>query len=491
MCDPRQEARRHDGFTVVEVVFASAILFLAFTALMSLVVASTTMNAKAKEKASMTNAANTYIEQVRGMRYDDVGTPGGDPTGTVVPSTVTLNGYVITISPTITWVDDAAIPGTHNYKKIVLAVSMYPVGNPSNKMSYTVQAMLKATDSGSNSSAQRPVIDFSWDSPSPNQIVYGTAVTIGAIAAANGTNVRLTSVNFYCDGIPLKNTFGVTAQWAVDSAGATKSFQWDTTATNDDGNPLSVNGNHVIKIECWDSNGKVSYAQRNVLVDNTPPPTPVWITANLISKTDSFTVAWARVMNGNLPTDHYKLRVSKADSTGAWGIVQDYTNVVTTSTVYSAPSTLSLYKFSVLAASRNDFRVSEAPTECVAVSRPFVTGTYTNTMVKDTGGTKHDKWSEVATITVGTASFPVSSISHQLYRASNSAMTGSTLILTSSSSSIVTSIPQTLDQLPAYYYQVKTVVTPVGWPSFTVYSNVLGPNLTQTATTTAFPNVGW
>jgi Tfp pilus assembly protein PilV len=94
--------RRDDGFTVVELVVAAAILFFAMTALVGLLGASTNMTASAKSRSALTNTIASELETIRMLRIEEV---DYDTSGGQIPHTkvVTLeNGVTLTLVYTIT-----------------------------------------------------------------------------------------------------------------------------------------------------------------------------------------------------------------------------------------------------------------------------------------------------------------------------------------------------------------------------------------------------
>ncbi len=71
-----------------------------------------------------------YMERIRGLSYCEVGTgPSSDPTGSVTPTSTVVGAYTVQVVPTIEWVDDPAIPGSHDYKRVSLVASARRVGD--------------------------------------------------------------------------------------------------------------------------------------------------------------------------------------------------------------------------------------------------------------------------------------------------------------------------------------------------------------------------
>jgi len=131
--------------TVVEVLVAAAILLFAATALLSLAIGAMTAARVAQERANVVNATASYMESIRGRRYSLIGTgSSGDPTGTVVATTTVAGAYKIEMTPTIKWVDDPAIPGTQDYKRVRVDARAYLMGSGGEVMTYTVESIVSS-----------------------------------------------------------------------------------------------------------------------------------------------------------------------------------------------------------------------------------------------------------------------------------------------------------------------------------------------------------
>lgn len=89
---------REDGFTVAELVIASAILFFALTAILGLVGASQRMSVTAKRQTLVTNAVAFYVDRWRAADYGAIGIQGVDPGGAVpAVDNFTYQGYPVTV----------------------------------------------------------------------------------------------------------------------------------------------------------------------------------------------------------------------------------------------------------------------------------------------------------------------------------------------------------------------------------------------------------
>ncbi len=131
------------GFTIAEVVIAAGVVFLMASALLSLVVASHTMAIRAQEREHLVNFTASYMEWIRGLRYVEVGTgPREDPPGSVTATSTVVGAYAMQIAPTITWVDDPAIPGTRDYKRVSLVATACVSASGGNVMTYELESIV-------------------------------------------------------------------------------------------------------------------------------------------------------------------------------------------------------------------------------------------------------------------------------------------------------------------------------------------------------------
>ena len=120
------------GMSLIDVVVGSALVLIVFLALVGLARASILVSGLAKAKAGATAIADSQVEYLRSLDYDQVGTVGGIPAGVALAtSTQTLNGVVYTVRTLVEYVDDAA-DGlgaadtntiTTDYKRIKVVVS--------------------------------------------------------------------------------------------------------------------------------------------------------------------------------------------------------------------------------------------------------------------------------------------------------------------------------------------------------------------------------
>ena len=486
------------GFTIVEILMATVILLIAFSGVMSLMIANTYMNVRAKEKASLTNEANSYVERVRQMKYEDIGTSASIPPGLLVPYTITTNGFVITVTPAVSALTDSTIINTPvALKKLAVVLSARRVGTVSPLMSYHAETIIKKTDSGVNSAAQLPTVDPTASSPATGSVVSGHAVPVGAVASANGSGVTLTAMNFYVgvDSLRfLRDQSNVFAQWSLNSATYTSpAFFWDTLSVDESGTALSPDGEQTLMFEVWDSNGRQSTVLLPVIVDNSPPMWPAagWMTATAVSAA-SMNLAWSPAIDGNTLPDHYAVQVDKDNGAGIWSSLGSTNFPGTTGTYASAA--FSRYRFTVKAVGPPALsRESTGTATTTGISRPSISGSQWRNATPDSKNiTTYVK------INISAPNFVYSAVTNTLYKSTSASMAGASPVGSSftdwaPAAQFLVGTVSGNGWPPAiqYYYQVKTVLTPAGGSPQTFYSQVVGPNGTSGAALTNLTTVGW
>jgi type II secretory pathway pseudopilin PulG len=100
-------AQRSKGFSLVEVIVVAAISTLIFGTMFASFQFSLELLNNSRAKLSALSLANDRLEFIRSLSYNDVGTLGGIPAGTIPQnSTTTLNGIVFSERVLIEYVDD-------------------------------------------------------------------------------------------------------------------------------------------------------------------------------------------------------------------------------------------------------------------------------------------------------------------------------------------------------------------------------------------------
>ena len=124
------------GVTLIDTVIGSALVLVAFVGIAGVFQLSIEVVTNNRARAGAIALANEWMEYVRSLKFDDVGTLGGIPAGVVPQSeTVSLNGIPYTRRTTIQFVDDpydgigaadtfpAGAPVFTDYKAVRVAIS--------------------------------------------------------------------------------------------------------------------------------------------------------------------------------------------------------------------------------------------------------------------------------------------------------------------------------------------------------------------------------
>lgn len=503
--------RRDDGFTVAEVVFSAAIFFFVFTSIMTMMTANLVTSRDAKQRSVMVNAVSSYIEQVRAMAYNEIGTPSGNPAGTLQSVTTTVGAYTVTIVPTVTWYDDVRLVGASDYKKLAMAVTCSTIGSVPKTITMASQVFISSAGARNNVLLTPPTIGFtSPATATPPPVVWGSQL-LSVWAEAHGSGVALTTVYVECDGFPIVLSSGAKGQFAVNGVNFSQSLYWETQAVDaTSGARIVPDGIHTIKIEAWDTNSQQGFLPMQVYVDNDAPSPPTTIT---VSETSAGTgptstrVTWAACLDGITPATHYYLRQYMQGATALnsgnfsqWTLTpssgQPYN--LTDTTFSSSPlQPLSRYLYEVLAASPRDL-TSPSRNER-RITRPLLTGT--QTVTRSSHGGNHD-WTVSVPLTASSPTFPYSTLTYTLFRSLSPTMSAATQIGQPQSQpnwtdTATISGGSSFPASGAFYYRVTTAVKPSGYPSGssnateTLLSNIVGPVGPDQCTNLAMPNGGW
>ena len=99
---------RESGMTLIELIISIAIIGIIAAALLPVMVFTTQGNQHNRIALVAQNLANERMEELRGLSFQDVGTAGGNPTGTIPRTqTRTIGGRSYTIVTAINWIDQA------------------------------------------------------------------------------------------------------------------------------------------------------------------------------------------------------------------------------------------------------------------------------------------------------------------------------------------------------------------------------------------------
>lgn len=97
------------GMSLIDVLVGIAIMLVIFTGLTALLVTSLKVSTLAKNRSIATTVAESQMEYIRSLSYDNVGTVGGIPAGTIPQfATSTQNGLTVVTRTLIEYKDDPA-----------------------------------------------------------------------------------------------------------------------------------------------------------------------------------------------------------------------------------------------------------------------------------------------------------------------------------------------------------------------------------------------
>jgi len=123
-------SHKKSGLTLVEVLVGSFLMLVVFFGIFGLIRLSIKLIAQSKARIVATAFANQKIEQVRNLPYNQIGTVGGIPAGTIPETeTITSNGVSFSIKTTVIYIDDPFDntfpndPFSWDYKRVKVAAS--------------------------------------------------------------------------------------------------------------------------------------------------------------------------------------------------------------------------------------------------------------------------------------------------------------------------------------------------------------------------------
>jgi len=121
---------KNSGLTLIEVLVGVFLLLLVFVSIFTLIQLSIKLTSQSKARISATALANQKLELARNLSYNQIGTVGGIPAGSISETEVVdRNGISYTVKTTVVYVDDpfdGSFPNDSlawDYKRIKIKVS--------------------------------------------------------------------------------------------------------------------------------------------------------------------------------------------------------------------------------------------------------------------------------------------------------------------------------------------------------------------------------
>jgi type II secretory pathway pseudopilin PulG len=123
----RRRARDERGFTLIEAITGMMLFAFIAVALIGLLNSAIAANTLSRQKTVAQQMAQDQVEDIRRRDYADIGTPSGNPPGTVpVTRSVNVRGVQATMTTQIQWVDDptpTSYATAANYKKVTVTLT--------------------------------------------------------------------------------------------------------------------------------------------------------------------------------------------------------------------------------------------------------------------------------------------------------------------------------------------------------------------------------
>lgn len=186
--------RAEHGFTLVELMIATAVLLIASAPITAVLLTGSQLGAKSLQRSSADELAAAKIELIRGMPYDNIGFPGGNPPGTIVGSNqlfygpTTLNGQAISVAYQISYVDDhgAKTQTYADYKRVTVTITRTSDNTVLSTKTTNVAALTGAAGGGSEYvTIRRLLVDMATGSPPLANVAVSLATGPSAPRTAN------------------------------------------------------------------------------------------------------------------------------------------------------------------------------------------------------------------------------------------------------------------------------------------------------------------
>ena len=169
-----RRARGERGFTLIELAIASILLLTIGPPVVAVIVASSQMGHQDLVQSSADSLAASKIELIRAMPYDNIGFTNGNPSGTITTSNsllyspTTLNGQAISISYSISYIDDhgAATRTYADYKRVTVTITRTSDSTVLSTKTADISNLTGLADGGSDYlDIRRTVVDMASGNP--------------------------------------------------------------------------------------------------------------------------------------------------------------------------------------------------------------------------------------------------------------------------------------------------------------------------------------
>jgi len=288
-----------EGFTLVEILMASAIMFFVATALFGLVATSTMLGVASKANAAGVNAANGFLEEVRRVPFNEVNQTRVNQIAGAYSRTI--DGVAVSISATVTpqWFAEQD-PGTASpaYMNVaVVARAVGPDGRVHTFRTGTNISNLRATGTlpgggggGGEPQVPPPTIELRTGMPMSGA-VRGTSVPVGLSAEAGGSGVTLRRIDITAGGSL------VLEKLTTELSDSVSGF-WDTTRITTEGASFP-DGVYEMRASARDSRNQLTVRAWSLTVDNFPPNPPGQPVVDAVnSAANSVTFGWVPARDG-------------------------------------------------------------------------------------------------------------------------------------------------------------------------------------------------
>ena len=208
---PRLRSRvRHlalqGGFSLIEVLVSIMVLAIVAGGLAAGLTATSAALGRSKADATADKVGSSEIEVVRRMSYDDVGTVGGNPVGTLVADrNVTRDGATFRVQDKVVYVDNPAPGGSQtrvDYKSVQVIVTPAAAGSKSVTQTTLVAPPTYASIAG------KSAITVSTTDKITGAAIAGSAITVTGGPSPTVTDVTDATGNAVIAGLTPNSSTG-------------------------------------------------------------------------------------------------------------------------------------------------------------------------------------------------------------------------------------------------------------------------------------------